>query len=89
MVDTSTNSVAPRLSGIVGAPTVSVMALSLSALALGAALWMYLRGGNEAPLVGAIGLLLGKGSTVVDFWLGSSNGSQKKDSTLAAQLKPP
>lgn len=77
----------PALSGLVGAPTISIMTLVLAGLALGAALWMYLHDGTQAPLVGAIGLLLGKGSTVVDFWLGSSHGSQKKDQTIA-ELSP-
>lgn len=76
------------LASIVGAPVVSIMALTLSGLALGAALWMYLHDGNSAPLIGAIGMLLGKGNTVVDYWLGSSSSSQKKDATIANQLTP-
>jgi hypothetical protein len=77
-----------HLQGWVNAATISIASLVLAGLALVAALWMYIRGGDSAPLVGAIGLLLGKGSTVVDYWLGSSSGSQRKDSTIALQLPP-
>ena len=68
---------------------VSVVALILAGLALGAALWMYLHDGTQAPLIGAISMLLLKGGTIIDFWLGSSDSSQKKDAVIASQLAAP
>jgi len=68
---------------------VSVVALVLAAFALGAALWMYLHDGTQAPLIGAISMLLLKGGSIIDYWLGSSDSSQKKDAVIAGQLPPP
>lgn len=70
----------------IGAELISALTLGAGVLALGAATLMYLRGGDSAPLVGAIGLLLGKAGTVVDYWLGSSHGSKRKDAVIAEQL---
>jgi hypothetical protein len=71
-----------------GAEMISIITLATAILALGAATLMYYHDGSSAPLIGAIGLLLGKAGTVVDFWLGSSRGSQAKDGTIADQLPP-
>lgn len=79
----------PRPPLSMGAPLVSVLTLALAALALAAAFGMYLHDGGSVPLVGAISMCMLKAGTVVDFWLGSSSGSQKKDVTIAGQIEAP
>ncbi len=74
---------------VVAVEIVSIAGLALTALALGAALWMYIHDGTQTPLVVGITSLIMKGGTIVDYWLGSSNSSQKKDSVIAGQLPAP
>lgn len=70
------------------AEVVSIATLFLVALALGAAVLMYFHDGTSIPLVTAIGGLMMKGGTVIDFYLGSSRSSQNKDAVIANQLPP-
>jgi peptidoglycan biosynthesis protein MviN/MurJ (putative lipid II flippase) len=68
---------------------VSIAGLGLTALALVAALWMYIHDGTQTPLVVGITSLIMKGGTILDYWLGSSDSSQKKDAVIAGQLAAP
>ena len=64
---------------------ISVIMLFLGLLALAAAFGMWLIDHTQsAPLVGAIGLLLGGAMQVPNYWLGSSSSSDKKTDYLAA-----
>jgi lipopolysaccharide export LptBFGC system permease protein LptF len=61
---------------------VSVYSLTLMLVALAVA-WYSKNDGAIQILIGAI---VANGTTVVNFYMGSSRSSQKKDETIAAQL---
>jgi hypothetical protein len=64
-----------------GAPVVSVIAYLVFLLALAVAYLVK----NDNLLITLCGVAAANGTTVVNFWLGSSRGSQDKDVTIASQ----
>lgn len=61
---------------------VSVYSLTLMLVALGIA--CYLKIDNAITIL--IGAIVANGTTVVNFYMGSSRSSQTKDATIASQL---
>lgn len=66
---------------VLGAPIVSVLAYLVFLAAMGIAYAIK----NTELLVTLCGMAGANATTVVSFWLGSSKGSQDKDTTIAAQ----
>jgi hypothetical protein len=66
------------------APAVSIYALTL---VLAALVFSYLTK-NEPMMLIVVGAIVAMGTTVVNFYMGSSSSSQKKDATIAGQLTP-
>ena len=78
---------APPLAAAVGqwSPlTVSVLALLTFVVALGIAFFLK----NDTMLNVLVGVAGANATTVVNFWLGSSAGSQKKDEAIARMRSP-
>lgn len=66
-------------------------AIAISSVALltftGALIASFVTG--DAGLLNlTVGAAIANATTAVNFWLGSSSGSQKKDETIAAKLNP-
>lgn len=68
-----------------GAPVIATIAVI--ELILFSILAVYLKNDNLLLLIG--GAIVANSTTAVGFYLGSSNGSQNKDTTIAQQLARP
>ena len=64
-----------------GAPSISVYSLTIF---LAAIIIAYFKA-NDTLLTALLGVAATNATSVVQFWVGSSSGSQKKDDTIAAQ----
>lgn len=65
---------------LAGAPVISVYSLTLLLLALVVVWWM-----KDQTLVNVVvGVIATNATTVVNFWVGSSRGSERKDEVIAA-----
>jgi uncharacterized membrane protein len=66
---------------VLGAPLISIFALTIFLIALLIAYVMK----NETLETAMLGVAAANATTVVNFWLGSSSNSRKKDDTISAQ----
>ena len=64
-----------------GSLAVSILTLATFAVAFILAYWKQ----DQQSVLLLVGAIVANATTTVGFWLGSSNGSQKKDATIAAQ----
>lgn len=67
-------------------PSVSIYAMSIFLVALGIAYWSK----DSSSLTMMMGAVITMATQVVNYWLGSSSGSSKKDDVIAASqpVKP-
>lgn len=72
---------APAAEPIWAKPSIGVYSLTLFALCLGISWWLK----NDTAFNLMIGAVIANANTVMQFYFGSSSGSQKKDETIAAQ----
>jgi uncharacterized membrane protein len=73
----------PKLA-TVGAPVVSIYTLTIFLVAFGIAYLLK----NETAMTMMFGGIVSMAGTVVNFWVGSSAGSQNKDATITALSAP-
>ena len=81
MSDTNSPSPAPNPEPIWAKPAVSIYALTIFLIAFGIA---YLAK-DTASLTMMMGAAISMGTSVVNYWIGSSSGSDKKTTIIAAQ----
>lgn len=65
--------------------SVSVMSLVVFMVALGISYWTK----NDTAMNLMVGAVITNATTVVNYWLGSSQGSSSKDAALAQITTPP
>ena len=85
MSGTTTPSTTAAAEPIWAKPSIGVYSLTLFAACLGVAWWLK----SDTAFNLMIGAVIANANTVVQFYFGSSSGSQKKDATIAAQQTPP
>ncbi len=70
-----------------GAPVVSLVVLGTFGVVMWGALTRALPPGSETILNVLLGTLAANATAVVSYWVGSSRGADKKDSTLSAAVR--
>ena len=71
----------PTTASLWGAPAISIYTLTIMIGAMAIA-WLTK---NDNAMTLLTGAAIANATTIINFWVGSSAGSQKKDETIAAQ----